>query len=92
MILDDDDDSDEAGAEDEAEGASRDIDTGRGKRDASPQNTFAISELALGLIEPVDTSGPWYNIEEGRYIKEPVPGPGPREQHGVPSAPVQAQC
>jgi hypothetical protein len=91
VILDDDDDSDEAGAGDKAEGASRDVSTGRGERDASPQNTFAISELAFGLIESVDTSGPWYDIEEGRYIEEPVPGPGPREQQGVPSALVQGQ-
>jgi hypothetical protein len=45
MILDD-DDSDEADAGDETEGASGDVDTGHIEWDASPHNTFAISELA----------------------------------------------
>jgi hypothetical protein len=84
VILDD-DDSDEAGAEDEAEGASGDVDTERVERDARPQKTFAISELASGPTESIDASGPWYDIEE------PAPGPGPCEQQGVPSAPAQAQ-
>jgi hypothetical protein len=46
VILDNDDDPDEAGAGDEAEGASSDVDTGSIERDASLHNTFATSELA----------------------------------------------
>ncbi|KAH6701256.1 hypothetical protein BKA61DRAFT_617875 [Leptodontidium sp. MPI-SDFR-AT-0119] len=90
VILDNDDDPDNADAGNEAEGAFGDIDTGRIERDASP-HIFATLELALAPIESIDTSGLWYDIEEGRYVDEPAPGPGPREQYSVPSAPTQAQ-
>ena len=73
MILDN-DDLDEAGAGDEAEGASGDVDTGRIERDASPHNTFATSELASAPTESIDASGPWYDVEEGCYIEEAKPG------------------
>jgi hypothetical protein len=84
MILDD-DDSDEASARDEAEGVSGDVDTGRIARDASLHHTFATLELALAPTKSIDTSGLWYDVVE------PAPGLGSCEQHGVPSAPAQAQ-
>ena len=84
MILDD-DDSDEAGAGDEAEGASGDVDTSRVERDASPHNTLATSELASGPTESIDASDLWYDVEE------PAPRLGPCEQQGLPSALAQDQ-
>jgi hypothetical protein len=42
---------------DEAKGASSNINTRRSKEDMSLKNTFAISELALGLAESINTSG-----------------------------------
>ncbi|KAF8847684.1 hypothetical protein BDZ45DRAFT_754641 [Acephala macrosclerotiorum] len=90
VILDD-NDSNEAGAVDEAEGTSGDVDAVRIERDASPHNTFATSELASGPTKSIDASGPWYDVEEGCYIKEPAPGLGPCEQQRVPSAPAQAR-
>jgi hypothetical protein len=60
-------------------------------RDASPHHTSATLELASAPIESINTSGPWYDVEEGCYIEEPAPGVGSREQHGVPSTPAQAQ-
>ena len=90
MILDD-DESDEADTGDEAEGASIDIETKHIKRDPSPHNTFATSEPASGPTKSIDTSGPWYNIEEGYWIDEPTPRLGPCEQQGVTPAPAQDQ-
>ena len=84
MILND-DESDEACAGDKAEGAIVDVDTGHIGRDASPYNTFTTSELASGPAKSIDTSGPWYDVEGGRYIEWPC------EQQGVPSAPAQDQ-
>ncbi|KAH8591194.1 hypothetical protein B0O99DRAFT_690798 [Bisporella sp. PMI_857] len=75
MILDD--DSDEASTENEAENGAGDIETRRTGRDTSPYSTPGSSELA---------SGPWYDIEEGRYIDEPAPKLGSCEQQSVPSA------
>lgn len=74
---------------DEAEGALGDVDTRR--RDVSLHDTFATLELASALTKSTNTSGPWYNVEEGCYIKEPAPGLRSSEPYGVPSAPVQAQ-
>jgi hypothetical protein len=91
VILDIDDDLDEADAEDEAEGASSDFDTGRLERNASVHDIFATSELASAPIESVDASGPWYDVEEGNYIDEPARGLKPREQRSIPPAPAQAQ-
>ena len=84
MILDD-DESDEACAGDKAEGAIVDADTGHIGRDAGPHDTFATSELASGPAKSIDASGPWYDVEGGRYIEWPC------EQQGVPSAPAQDQ-
>ncbi|KAE8440871.1 hypothetical protein EG329_006358 [Mollisiaceae sp. DMI_Dod_QoI] len=75
VILDD-DDSDKAGAGDEAEGASGDVDT---------------NSLASGPTKSIGASGPWYDVEEGCYIEEPAPGLGPCEQQRVLSTPAQAQ-
>lgn len=88
MILDN-DDSDVADTSDEAEGASGDVNTGRIVRIASPHVTFAASELASAPTKSINASALWYNVKEGCYI-EPAPGPGSREQRGVPSAPAQA--
>ena len=91
MILDIDDDLDEADAEDEAEGASSDVDTGRLEWDAGLHDTFATSELASAPTNSIDASGPWYDVEEGQYIDEPALGLEPREQRSIPSSPAQAQ-
>jgi hypothetical protein len=91
VILDNDDDPDEAGAGGQAEGASGAVDTGRIELDASLHNTFPTLELVSAPTESIDTSGSWYDVEEGRYIEEPAPGLGSHEQHSLPSAPAQAQ-
>jgi hypothetical protein len=91
VILDNDDDPDEAGAGGQLEGASGIVDTGRIELDASLHNTFPTLELASAPTETIDASGPWYDIEEGRYIEEPAPGLQSHEQHSMPSAPAQAQ-
>ena len=91
MILDDDDESDEADAQHEAEHTSGDADARRIKRDASPHNILATSELASRPAKSTDTSGPWWDIEEGRWIDEPAPKLGSCEEQGVPSVPVQDQ-
>jgi hypothetical protein len=88
VILDNDDDPDEAGAGGQAEGASGEVNTGRIKRDASLYNTFPTSELASVPTESIDASGPWYDVKEGRYIEELTPGLGSYEQYSVPSTPV----
>ncbi|KAH6678701.1 heterokaryon incompatibility protein-domain-containing protein [Halenospora varia] len=54
-----DDALDQAGAADEAEDASGDINIRRIGRDRSPHNTLASSELASGPAKSIDTSGPW---------------------------------
>jgi hypothetical protein len=38
--------------------------------------------------ESIDTSGPWYDVEEGCYIEELALGLGSRESYGVPSTPA----
>lgn len=88
MILDNNNDLDEADTRGKAEGASSDIDTKYIKRDAGLRGTFATSELALALIEPIDASGLWYDVKEDRYIEEPAPGLRPHKQHSVPSIPA----
>ncbi|CZR56350.1 uncharacterized protein PAC_06238 [Phialocephala subalpina] len=72
MILDD-DESDEAGTGDKAEGTSGDVDTERIGWDASPHNTLATAEVASGPTKSIDVSGPWNDVEEGRYVDEPAP-------------------
>jgi hypothetical protein len=84
LILDNDDDPDEAGAVGQAEGASGEVDTRRIERDASLYNSLPTSELASASTESIDAPGTW-------YIEEPAPGLGSYEQHGVPPAPAQAQ-
>ena len=74
MILDD-NDSDKACAEDEAEGTISDVDTGRVERDASPHNTVITLELALRPVTSIDAS----------------PRLGFCEQQGVLSAHTQDQ-
>ena len=71
MIIDD--DSDEVGAVDIAEGASSDIDPRCIEQDTSLDNTFVISELALMLIKSIDTSGLQYDVKEGYRIDELTP-------------------
>ena len=88
MILDSDED---LGAGGQAESTSGEVDTGRIDLDASLYNTFATSEPALVPTESIDVSGPWYDVEEGRYIEELANSLGSHEQHSVPSAPAQAQ-
>ena len=89
----DDDESDGAGTGDETGDASSDIETGRSEQDTSPHSTLETSELASGPTKSIDTSGPWYDVEEGRYINidEPAPRLGYCEQRGVPSTPAQDQ-
>ncbi|ESZ89590.1 hypothetical protein SBOR_10026 [Sclerotinia borealis F-4128] len=69
----------------QAESASGEVDTGRIELDASLHNSLLTSELASAPTESIDTSGPWYDVEET------TPGLGSHEQHSVPSAPAQAQ-
>lgn len=70
MIVDD-DESDDAGVRDKAEGASGDVDIGRVRQDASPHNTLTTSELACESAESIDTSGPWWDVEDRCWICEP---------------------
>ena len=92
MILDNDDDPDEAGARGQPEDASGKVDIGRIELDASLHSTFPTLELASAPTESIDASGPWYDVEEGRYIEEPVPGVESHEQHSMSSAPAEAQA
>ena len=86
MVLDD----DEADTGDTAEGAC-DIETGCAERDASPHDILATLELASAPTKSLDAVGPWYDVEEGRYIDDPALRLGSCEQQGVPSAPAQDQ-
>lgn len=86
-----DDEPDEAGAGDGAEGASGDVDAGRIGRDASPHNTLATSELASGPTESINALGPWFDVKEGCYVEEPALRLGSCEQQGIISALVQDQ-
>jgi hypothetical protein len=92
MILDD-DESDEADTEDEAEDTSGDPNAGRIERDASPHNALTTAELAPGLAKATDAPclEEWFDLEKSCYVYEPVSMLGSCEQQGVPSAPAQAQ-
>jgi hypothetical protein len=68
--------------------ASSDVDPRHVTQDASPHNALTASELASRPAKSIGTSGPWYDVEEGRWIDEPVPRLG---QQGVPSTPAQDQ-
>ncbi|KAG4430451.1 hypothetical protein IFR05_014059 [Cadophora sp. M221] len=91
VILDD-NGADNAGAGNEVEGAFGDIDTRHIGWNASP-HIAASSELVSTPTESINTSGPWYDVEETYYVNEPAPGPLPRphEQHGVPATLAQSQ-
>jgi hypothetical protein len=94
MILDD-DESDEADAEDEAEDTSGDADAGSGRieQDASPHNALTTSELASRPAKTIDAPGleNCFDLEEGWYVYEPVSRLESCEQQEVPSAPAQDQ-
>lgn len=75
MILDN-DDLDKVHAGGQAEGASSEVDTGCIELDASLHNSLLTSELASAPTDSIDTSGPWYDVEEGRYVEETAPGLG----------------
>jgi hypothetical protein len=90
MILDG-DEPHGAGAGDEAEDASGDVDTRHIEQDANSHDTLAATELASRPTKSIDTSGPWYDVEEGCWINEPAPRLGSCKQQGVPSAPAQDQ-
>jgi hypothetical protein len=52
---------------------------------------LASLEASIGPVRPTDdVSGSWYDIEEGRYVEEPVPSSS-CEQEGATSALVQDQ-
>jgi hypothetical protein len=91
MILDD--ESDEADAEDEAEDAFSDADAGRIEQDASPHNTLATSKLGLGSATSIGAPclEKWFDVEEGRYVYEPVPRLESCEQQDASSAPMHDQ-
>ncbi|KAG9228688.1 hypothetical protein BJ875DRAFT_229008 [Amylocarpus encephaloides] len=66
-----DDELEEEGLENEAEDSASDIETWHTERDASPQSTLKTSDLVSRPTKSVDTSGPWFDVEEGRFIDEP---------------------
>ncbi|KAG4432844.1 hypothetical protein IFR05_011683 [Cadophora sp. M221] len=70
VILDNHDDLDKARSGGQAEGASGKVDTGRIELDASLHNSLPTSKLALAPTESIDTSCPWYDVEEARYVEE----------------------
>jgi hypothetical protein len=76
---------------DEAESTSSDVDTGHIRQDTSPHNTLATLELESRPTESIDTSGPWFDVEEGCYVEEPPPSLRSYKQQGVILAPVQDQ-
>ncbi|KAL2063229.1 hypothetical protein VTL71DRAFT_5033 [Oculimacula yallundae] len=90
VILDD-NGADNAGAGNEVEGAFGHIDTRHIGWNASP-HIAASSELVSTPTESINTSGPWYDVEETYYV-EPAPGllPRPYDQHGVPATLAQSQ-
>jgi hypothetical protein len=90
MLLDD-DDSDMAGVKDKAGDISANVDTRCAEQDTTRHNTFATLDLTSGPVQPIDTSGPWFDLEEGCYVDEPAPGLGLGEQRGVPPATAQTQ-
>jgi hypothetical protein len=65
-------DSSKAGAGDEAEGASDDVDIVCIERKTSLYNDLVTLEPALGLVNPTDAFSPWYDVEGGCYIDQPT--------------------
>ncbi|KAL5328830.1 hypothetical protein ACEPPN_002338 [Leptodophora sp. 'Broadleaf-Isolate-01'] len=90
LVILNDNNADNAAAGNEVEGASGDIDTGHIGRNASP-HIIASSELAPTPTASINTSSPWYDVEETYYVNEPAPGPRPHEQHDVPATLAQSQ-
>jgi hypothetical protein len=75
-----DDESDEESTDDEAEGAPSTIETVR-----------VSSGATSGRVKPPDASGAWYDIEEGRFVEEPVSSLPSCEQESTTSAIAQDQ-
>jgi hypothetical protein len=90
MVLDY-DESDKADAGDKTEGASSEVDTELIQRDASSYNTPTISEVASRTVKSIGASGPWWDVEDGRWINDPTPSTGSVEQQAAPPAPTQSQ-
>jgi len=86
VILDINDDPEEADAENEAEGASSDDEIWRIEQDMSVHDNFATTECVSAPKGSIDASGPWYNPEEGRYMEEPAPELGPPQSLSKPSS------
>lgn len=68
-----DDELDQAGAVNKAEDASGDVKIGRIRGDRSPHNTLTSPGPASGPAKLIDTSGPWYNVKEDRWVGKPAP-------------------
>ena len=89
MILDDDGPEEES-TEDEADNDAGDIETGHTELDASPQSTLKTSERA-SRPKSTDISGPWYDVEEERYVDWPAPKFGPRTPRDMSCSPAPDQ-
>jgi hypothetical protein len=89
MILDNDEPEEET-TEDEADNGTSNIETGHTKLDASPQSTLKSSERA-SRPKSTDISGPWYDVEEERYVDWPAPKLGPRTPRDVSCSPALDQ-
>lgn len=87
----DDNESDETGTGDEAEGASGDVDAAHIGRDTCLRTTFATLELTSGQTKSIDAFGPWYDAEEGCYIDEPTSRLGSCERQCTTPPFTQAQ-
>ena len=68
-LFDNDDSRDKEGAGDQAKGASVSADIGHIGRDASLYHTSVTLELALALIESINTSGLWYTVRKATILK-----------------------
>jgi hypothetical protein len=68
------------------ESDSDDVLTGRIEGDMSLQNILANSELTPNLTQSIDTSSPWFDVEEGRYVIDPAERLPPCEKQGLPSS------
>jgi hypothetical protein len=90
MILDD--SPEEDSIEDEVNAGAGDIKTRGTIRGASPQSTLETSKRASKPPrKSADISGPWYDIEEERYVDWPAPEFGPRTPRDVSFAPRSDQ-
>jgi len=73
-IFGNDDDPDDARTGGQVEGASGEAHITRIELDTSLHNPLPTSELASAPTQSINAFGPWYDVEEGRYIEEPAPG------------------